>query len=235
MCAKVSVVIPVYNQLPLTVECLRGVVRSTGVEREIIVVDDGSTPPAEPVIRKTFPQVRVLRNDRNCGFAKTVNAGIRAATYDLVLLLNNDTVIESAEWLEKMVENLEVQELDLTAPAGGRMDRHWHYLEGEVTRAGQEFTYLAGWCLLVRRRVFDRIGLMPEDFGKGFFEDVLFSYRARRAGFSLGITENPGIWHLCHLTFRAEGYDLVREYQAKRSIFLGLIGERGGEERNGAD
>jgi len=70
---------------------------------------------------------------------------------------------------------------------------------------------------------YDEVGLIPEDFGKGFWEDVLFSYRSKQSGFKLGITEKTGVQHLYHATFKAEGFDLAKEYQNKREIFLDII------------
>ena len=112
---------------------------------------------------------------------------------------------------------------DLTAPAGGRMDDDWNYQPGEAKKRGDEFSYLVGWCLLVKREVFDKIGLMPENFGKGFFEDVLFSYRAKKAGFALGITEGTGVEHLYHATFKSIGVDINKQYSENRKIFLDII------------
>jgi GT2 family glycosyltransferase len=82
---------------------------------------------------------------------------------------------------------------------------------------------LVGWCILAKKKVFDKIGLIPEDFSKGFFEDVLFCHRAKRAGFKLGITEGTLVKHLYHATFKAAGYNLEKEYQDKRKIFLQLL------------
>ena len=70
---------------------------------------------------------------------------------------------------------------------------------------------------------FDKIGLIPTDFSKGFFEDVLFGHRAKRTGFKMDITEGTGVEHLYHATFKKEGYDLSKEYKEKRDIFLDII------------
>lgn len=218
---NVSVVIPVYNQLKVTLDCLRDLINTYGVSIEIIVVDDGSKEKISAVVPRLFPQVKLIRSEENCGFAPTVNKGIRAASHDKICLLNNDIRLPNPKWLKIMVESL--QDFDLTAPAGGRMDSDWNYQPGEATRRGDKFAYLVGWCLLVKRDVFDTVGLIPEDFGHGFFEDVLFSYRAKKAGFKLGITEGTGVQHLYHTTFKAEGYDLAKEYNEKRTIFLDII------------
>jgi GT2 family glycosyltransferase len=218
---KVSIIIPVYNQLKMTIECLKDVIRTYGVETEIIVVDDGSKEPISRIIPKLFPDVKLLINEHNVGFAKTCNKGIRAASHDLICLLNNDIKLPNPAWLKTMVASMD--EFDLTAPAGGRMDNHWNYQPGEAKKRGDRFSYLAAWCIVIRREVFDTIGLIPEDFGKGFWEDVLFGYRAKKAGFKMGITEGTEVKHLYHATFKAEGFNLAEEYQAKRKIFLDII------------
>lgn len=222
---KVSVVIPVYNQMKVTIDCLRDLVKTYGVETEIIVVDDGSTEPISKAMPKLFPQVKVLTNEKNLGFARTVNRGIRESSHDLVCLLNNDIRLPDPKWLSTMVQSMD--KFDMTAPAGGRMDNNWNYQPGEAKTQADKFSYLVGWCLLVKRKVFDKIGLMPENFGRGFFEDVLFSHRAKGAGFKLGITENTGIQHLYHTTFKAEGFNLAEEYNKKRKIFLEIIRKEG--------
>jgi GT2 family glycosyltransferase len=225
---KVSIVIPVFNQFMMTRDCIRDIMKTYGVEIEIIVVDDCSYVMPAPAtlggfIKRMFPQVKVLINDENLGFAKTVNRGILEASHDLICLLNNDIRLTNPAWLKTMVESLDNDNLDMTAPAGGRMDGKWNYIPGEAKRRGEKFSYLVGWCLLVKRSVFDEIGLIPTDFGKGFFEDVLFGYRARRAGFKMDITEGTGVEHLYHKTFISEGYNLSEEYKEKRSIFLDII------------
>lgn len=220
---QVSIVIPVYNNLKMTIDCLSDVIKTYGVSFETIVVDDGSKEPITRIIPKLFPQVKMLSNSTNLGFAKTVNKGIDAASGDLICLLNNDVKLPDSSWLKKMTTSMET--FDLTAPAGGRMDKNWNYQPGEAKSNREKFAFLVGWCLLVKRKVFDKIGNIPEDFSKGFFEDVLFCYRAKKAGFKLGITENTGVEHLYHATFKAEGYDLSKEYQDKRKIFLDIIGK----------
>jgi len=194
---------------------------------EIIVVNDGSKEPIARVLSKLFPQVTILNNDVNLGFARTVNKGIVASTSDLVCLLNNDIRLPNPAWLKLMVESMERDGLDITAPAGGRMDGQWNYIPGEAKKRGEKFQYLAGWCLLVKREVFDKIGLIPTNFYKGFWEDVLFGYRAKAAGFKMDITEGTAVEHLYHATFKKEGYNIAEEYQEKRKIFLDIIkGER---------
>ncbi|HEC64293.1 MAG TPA: glycosyltransferase family 2 protein, partial [bacterium] len=185
--------------------------------------DDGSYDTRFARIwKKLYPTIQVLQNKKNSGFAKAVNLGIKNATGDLILLLNNDCHMDNASWLTTMVNTLENDKLDMTAPAGGRMNKKWEYID-EVRTKGVEFTYLPGFCLLIKREVFDKIGNIPEYFGAGFWEDNLFCYRAKRAGFKLGISENVGINHLPHSTFKEAGIDIRKQYLGNREMFLNIM------------
>lgn len=222
---KVSIVIPAYfsnNQLfVMTKNLIEQIVKSLG-DKEIIVVDDASpNSNYRDLLNRLFPGIRILYNETNKGFAHTVNKGIKAAKYNNILLLNNDIVIKNVGWLK--ILNGGLKKYDMVAPAGGRMTKNWEYIPGEATKENEEFAYLAGWALLVKKEVFNKIGLMPTNFGRGYFEDVLFSYRAKKSGFKLGIVENVGIEHLYHTTFKAENADMAKEYEEKRKIFLKII------------
>lgn len=222
---KVSIIIPVYNQFKMTVDCIRDLLSTHGAEIEVIVVDDCSKEPVAKMLPKLFPGIKVLKNEVNVGFAKTCNHGIKEAKHDLICLLNNDIRLPNPGWLKLMIESL--KEFDLTAPAGGRMDKDWNYQSGEAKTRKEHFSYLAGWCILFKRDVIDKIGLVPENFGFGFFEDVLFCHRAEKAGFKMGITEGTQVQHLYHTTFKAEGYNISKEYMQKRKIFLDIIKKEG--------
>ena len=222
---KVSIVIPVYNQLRMTLSCLSDVLLTTYPNKEVILVNDGSQEPIAKVVDKLFPDVIVISNDANMGFARSCNAGIRKATGDLICLLNNDTRLPNSKWLSLMVDSM--AQYDLTSPAGGRLDERFNYMPGEVKNSKDKFSYLAGWAELIKREVFDTIGLVPECFGKGFWEDVLFGYRAKKAGYRAGITEGTKIEHAYHTTFKAEGYDVTKLYQQNRQVFLDIARSEG--------
>lgn len=217
----ISIVVPIFNNVQATLHCLDDVFLNCGPNVEVIAVDDGSPEPISKIVSKCYPSAKLLTNSENLGFAKSVNRGIQAASHDLICLLNNDIRITNAGWLRKLEASMDTY--DLTGPAGGVMNSKWHY-QGEVTSRGKPFTYLTFWCCLIKREVFDAIGLVPEEMGVGFFEDVLFCHRAKKHGFTLGITEDIGIIHEYHSTFKKEGYDLSNLYQEKRRVFLSLIG-----------
>lgn len=229
---EVSIVIPVYiNNIDIyrmTIKCLKDVCKSVRKDTEIIVVNDASRELKYiKLLKKLFPKIKILHNDTNLGFAKTINNGIRASTNDLILLLNNDIEIDNLNWLNIMID--EIKDVDMVAPKWGFIGPNMEYIgeSGQITSKERKivFRYLVGWCLLVRRRVFEDVGLIPENFGKGFFEDTLFSQIVlRNKKFKLGgIIQNIGVKHLCHKTFTAEGFNLSKEYNIKKKIFLDIM------------
>lgn len=91
---EVTVVIVSYNTMELTLECLQSVVANKGnLDVEIIVVDNASTDGSAESIETDFPEVRLIRNCDNRGFAAANNQGFAVASGEFILLLNSDTVI----------------------------------------------------------------------------------------------------------------------------------------------
>ncbi|MCI0474625.1 MAG: glycosyltransferase family 2 protein, partial [Anaerolineales bacterium] len=98
-----SVVIPNWNgvRLQLLPTCLNALRAQTYRDFEIVVVDDCSTDDSREFLAREFPDVRVVVNEKNLGFAPSVNSGIRAARGDIVVLLNNDTEADPV-WLTEI-------------------------------------------------------------------------------------------------------------------------------------
>jgi hypothetical protein len=98
-----SILIVNYNTCDLTLEALRSVYASaTSRVYEVIVIDNASQDGSVEAIRAEFPQVRLIENAENAGFAKANNQGIRIARGRYVLLLNSDTIVER-DTLETML------------------------------------------------------------------------------------------------------------------------------------
>jgi GT2 family glycosyltransferase len=89
-----TIILVTWNSVNLTRECIRSVLlHRADLAVEIIVVDNASTDGTVKAIDGEFPDVRVLQNDENVGFARACNQGMRAASSDLILLLNSDTYV----------------------------------------------------------------------------------------------------------------------------------------------
>jgi GT2 family glycosyltransferase len=123
----VSVVIVSFNTRELTIKCLKSVFEQNHVAYEVIVVDNASSDNSAKEIKKTFPQVSVIENNVNTGFAHANNQAIKQANGRYILLLNSDTVLLSDDTFNKMVVFMDakpqagISSCKITKP-GGSLD-----------------------------------------------------------------------------------------------------------------
>ncbi len=236
----VSIVIPVVGELELTIGCIESIRKYTPEPHEVIVVDNGSTDGTGQAL-SVLPSLRVLRNERNLGFSGGVNRGIRAARGAEILLLNNDTLVTPG-WLAEMRGALHSEpRVGLVGAvsnySGGVQQVPVSYQRPEdsagfgatwqMRNAGRikPTSMLTGLCLLVKREVFDVIGLFDERFSIGNFEDNDFCLRARLANYELRVAEGAFIHHYGSRTFKALKVDyagIMRENQKRFRLKWGL-------------
>jgi len=105
---KLSIIVVNYNTKELLRECLYSIIKDVkGISCETIVVDNSSNDGSAEMVEKYFPDVKLIANDSNLGFAKANNQGIKVSKGNYILLLNSDTVIlpNSLEKLLNFIEN----------------------------------------------------------------------------------------------------------------------------------
>lgn len=198
-----SIIIPVYREADLALECLTSVHRSCDAERaEIIVVDDHSNDGTPDLIERRFPSVKLIRREVNGGFAAACNSGFAAADPDspFVALLNSDTVVESG-WASTAIRALEGDtSLGAVAPRVMQLDMPsvidsaglvytlsgWAYRRGHGREYGPPFdqpslVFGATGCATVFRRTALEGRLFREELGC-YYEDVELALRLRRDG-----------------------------------------------------
>jgi glycosyltransferase involved in cell wall biosynthesis len=230
---KVSIIIPAliknHNIFMMTKELLDGLFKTKGIaDCEIILIDDGSDPKFVKSLGKMFKQIKIIGNKKNLGFAKSINNGIRASKNDLILLLNNDIRILEKGWLKNLINGMEYFGWDIASPKQSILDNKCDYvpdIERKFYKEEKLFCYPVGWCLLVKRKVFEEVGLLPVNFGIGFWEDTawFFMIKNKFKHIKYGIVENIDkiqIQHAEHTTFRAEGIDISEQYKRNRKIFI---------------
>ena len=205
--AKVTVVIPNYNGEKFMKDCLDSLLaqrsaEDDGPDFDIIIVDNGSTD-ASPEIIKGFmsPRLRLIRLDKNYGFSRAVNEGIKASESEYVILLNNDTVV-MPDFVDKLAKAIEADDkifsvnarmLKMSEPE--KLDSAgdlycalgWAFARGKDKQASlydkrsDIFSACAG-AAIYRRPVFDEIGYFDEEHF-AYLEDVDIGYRARINGY----------------------------------------------------
>lgn len=196
-----SVVIPVWNGESYLAACLESVLAQTGVEVEVIAVDNASEDGSAEVVRR-YPAVRLVQARRNLGFAAACNLGIAAAGGDAVFLLNQDAALHPG-CLATLAEALADPAVGVAGckllygdgvtvqHAGGYLEEpHWygkHYGAGERD-AGQwdearPVTFVTGAAMAIRRDMLDRVGSLDERFYPAYFEDADLCLRVSAAGY----------------------------------------------------
>lgn len=187
-----SIIIPVWNKVELTQQCLTALAEVTeGIEYEVIVVDNGSTDGTQAFLSRLSGDIRVIRNGENLGFAKACNQGAKAARSEFLVFLNNDT-IPLKGWLTPLVEEVRTHpdvavvgskllyEDGTIQHAGVAFSREWYvpyhiYAGRDANLPGvcrrREFKSVTAACMLVRREVFFSVGGFDEGYRNGF-EDV---------------------------------------------------------------
>lgn len=198
----VSLVIAVYNQVHYTRRCLESIVRCTRMPYELILVDNGSSDGTKEFLGTV--RATVIGNATNLGCAKAWNQGIRASGGDIVGILNNDIVVTPG-WLEGLVAFVERTGHGIVSPAAreGPLEYDLDGYAGEFVRqcarASRSGEIYAS-CMLIRREVFERVGLFDEAFAYGGGEDIDLLWRARQAGFTVGMTGSVLIHHFGMVT-----------------------------------
>ncbi|WP_437187875.1 glycosyltransferase [Planctomicrobium sp. SH668] len=229
-----SIVIVTLNNWHLTHACLESIRLRTDLPFELIVVDNGSTDGTVSFLQSS-PDVTLIQNDTNRGFPAAANQGIAVAKGDHVLLLNNDTLVTTG-WLENLLAGLTSHpEIGLVGPVSNNVSGPQQVevsyedetqLDGFAWDWGQQHRgqlvpteRLVGFCLLIKREVIDRVGLLDERFGLGNFEDDDYCRRAAQEGFRCAIVPNAFIHHVGSATFRATGVNFRSLLQENESKF----------------
>jgi GT2 family glycosyltransferase len=218
---SVAVIVLNWNRSQETVQCLKSLACISYLAHEVILVDNGSTDGSVETISTKFPHVTILASHENLGYPAGNNLGIRYAmkrAFDYVLLLNNDTVVDSA-FLDELVKAAENDPLagflgpkvyyydfsgrkDVISFAGGRLSL-WratsvHLRANQIDRGKPEnileVDFVEGSCVLVKCAMLDHVGLLTTDFF-AYWEDVDWCVRGRRAGYKSLYVPAAKIWH----------------------------------------
>lgn len=209
----VSVVVVSYNTAALLADCLRALEASAGAVPEVFVVDNNSHDGSADMVARDFPWVRLVRNPDNRGFAAANNLAIPQARGRHLLLLNPDTVVEPTT-VATLAQFLDAHpDVGITGPRVANADGslqscgYWYptllrevRLSKNVNRlvrrlVGQdrpdpdptrstEVDWVDGCCLMIRRAVVDRIGLLDEQYFL-YAEELDWCRAARKAGWRI--------------------------------------------------
>lgn len=204
----VDVVIPCYlasrDLVELTQRCLTSLKEhTTGIR--VIAIDNGSGNWHQIQDQLDDLTYLVIRNRKNLGFVKAANQGLVLSDAPFVVLLNNDTTVTPG-WLPNLMAPM-AQDAGIGA-AGPRTDATGSW-QGREKDTGQpwvvlnERQMLAFFCVLIRKKCLDKVGLLDQHFGVGFGDDDDWCYRCHQAGWQLVFVRDSFVRHHHRTTFKS--------------------------------
>ncbi len=235
---KVSIIVPIYNAVDDVKVCIERLIKYTDNKVDIILINDASPDKKVNVIleeAKDVKNIRIFHNEKNLGFTKTVNRGIKLAKDNDVILLNSDARV-TPRWIEGMRYALSLDEKIATvtpmSDRAGAFSAPKIGNENALPRGLEEEKYAVlfrrnalglyptvptgnGFCMYIRRSCIDEIGILDANaFPRGYGEENDFCMRARKHGWKNIIDDKTYIFHDRQKSFEGEKDHLIKEGRA---------------------
>jgi GT2 family glycosyltransferase len=244
MSARIGVVTVTFNSAQVIGPFLRCVLAQTHSAFELYVIDNASSDNTLKQVESFCdPRIHIIANEKNVGVAAGNNQGIAAslaAACEYVLLINNDTEF-SAELFAVLTEEIRARACDMLVPkivyhnrpnvlwaAGGYflkpISQTHHFGDGEADGAKyskfRKVEYAPTTCMLIKREVFEKIGMMDENYFV-YYDDTDFCLRASRARIVLGYTPATVLSHkVSSLTGADSAFSL--RYKTINQVYFAL-------------
>lgn len=202
---KVSIIIPVFNNQQLVLDCLKHVLQFTKkIPYEVIIADDHSTADMS-CLYSQVQNVLFLQQPDNKGFVKNCNEAAKQARGEYIVLLNSDTLVQK-DWLYWLIHVTNLY------PKAGIVTGLFLYTDGKIENAGnilfrdgsamsygrgdmfpdsseyqylKEVDYASATCLLIKKALWEQLGGFNEVYAPAYYEDTDLSFRVRQIGYSV--------------------------------------------------
>lgn len=210
----VTVIVLSWNGERFLKPCLEAVLDQNYPALELIVVDNASTDHSTAMVQAYQPRVRLMQTDHNLGFAGGNNVGLRVASGEVVVLLNQDTEVQPG-WLAALVEAFADPAIGIVGckalypdgrtiqHAGAFVDQPGAYPHhrgaGEEDQgqydAFDDADYVTGAAFAIRRQTLQHLGELDDGYVPAYYEEVDYCYRARRAGYRVTYQPKAVLYH----------------------------------------
>jgi len=220
---KISVVILNYNGKNWLQQFLPNVIANTTYPNtEIIVADNASTDDSIAFIKQTFPQIRVVINEKNSGYAGGYNEALKQIESDYYVLLNSDVEVTS-DWIKQVINYMQQDELiaacqpkilsfhernkfEYAGAAGGFIDKYGYpFCRGRIFDTCEEDTgqynssgeifWASGACLFIKADLFHQVGGFDADFF-AHMEEIDLCWRLKNLGYKIGYCADSTVYHV---------------------------------------
>lgn len=235
----VSVITLNYNQISVTCELLESLKKVSYDPLEVIVVDNASREDPTEAITNAYPEVRLIRSDRNLGFAGGNNRGIEACHGDFVFIVNNDTEV-TENIIEKLLEPFQKDPLVGVVSPKIYYFHHPNVIQYAGFRRVNPFTgrnsavgnkeedrgqydqpgytpYAHGAAMMVSREVIRKVGMLPDIFFL-YYEELDWSVQIVSAGYKIFYQPDASLYHKESVTTGKES--TIKTYYQNRNRIL---------------
>ncbi len=238
----ISVIVLTYNNLYFNKQCIDSILNKTAYANyELIIVDNQSTDGTVEFLKqlewRNLPNVKVILNDENHGFAGGNNIGINASKGEYVLLLNNDTVVTRG-WLTAMAKHLENNpkygmcnpvtnsignESKICARYYNIQEMHEFAYASTAANMQKEYTdadRMPLFSTLIRKAVIDKVGMLDDSYKIGMFEDDDYTESVKAANYDIVIADDAFVHHINNGSFKKlDDEEYKKIFNANKAIF----------------
>jgi GT2 family glycosyltransferase len=241
---SVAIIILNWNGKQNTHECLESVLKLDYSNYQVIIADNGSEDDSVQFFKQNFPDILIIENGSNLGYAEGNNRAITYAIekeFEYILLLNNDAIVD-AQLLKSFID------VSKTNPQAGVFGAKIYYLKeprkiwfaggkilpgillasheggGEIDNCEsweevRPIDYACGCALFIKSNVIRKIGVLESKFFL-MWEETDFCYRARRGGFECLFVPKALVWHKISASFKDGDVGLLHNYFMIRNRLL---------------
>lgn len=224
---QLSMIVPIHNRLDCTRKFLKSLLNTTeAFEFELIIIDDASLDGSKEFLEQ-FPddRIRLIRNDEQQGYAKSVNRGVNSAKGEFLVLLNNDLVLTNG-WLEPMLQcydeklrvgtvgniqkNISTRSIDhagIIFDLVGRPDHYGKNYPFLFPFDYREFPAVTAACMVIKRSLYTSMNGFDEAFLNGG-EDVDLCLRLGKKGLRNLVAGKSQVWHHVSATSGRRNFDI---------------------------
>jgi len=228
----VSIIIPCFNAVEYTKQCIDSVLKHTNINYELILINNGSSDGTKKYFNNLNKQLKpkgklknitILQFKENLGVSKSLNLGISKSIGKYVCYLNNDVIV-TTDWLKKMVK---VAKSDKQIGAVGtlfnafenkkfiqQVEKNKNLIDiisrtlsikncGKVKKAKT----IHGLCMFIKKNVFKNVGLFNEKIYPCFGEDIEFCKRLKQYGYKLVDAKDVYIFHYWNKSVRSKQFN----------------------------
>ena len=243
----ISFIIVNWNTRSILINCLNSIYKTvTDIDSEIYVVDNNSTDGSQEVVKNGFPDVKLIENSTNTGFAHANNQALSVMQGRFAVLLNSDAVLQEGAIKSLLnfmnnTPNAGIAGVQLINEDGSRQNSidNFPSLETEIFNKsilrlifpnrypGKSRIYhnpievdsVIGACMMVRKEAIDEVGLLEEDYFI-FLEETDWCFRMHKKGWKVYHVPDSKVFHLSgHSKKKAPGESQIEYYKSLYKFF----------------